>query len=213
MKERPILFTGPMVRALLDGRKTQTRRLVKPQPLEGEEYAGRILASTDKADEGKWMWAAGESPLYTSRTRVRCPFGHVGDQLWVRENFKVNGTGAGPRVTYQEDESVQFFAETCPDDCLDWIADDHVWRPSIFMRRYASRLSLEVMTVRVERLQDISEAHAEAEGVDFLRHHPDFDETLTAVQLYKVLWESINGDGSWALNPWVWVIEFRRVTE
>ena len=85
-------------------------------------------------------------------------------------------------------------------------------RPSIHMPRWASRILLEITAVRVERLQDISEEQAEAEGVNFLRYVPDADETLTAAQLFECLWSSINGDESWSANPWVWVVEFKRVT-
>lgn len=181
MKERPILFTRPMVRALLDGSKTQTRRLVKPQPLDGVGFGGRNY--------------------------VRRAFGEIGDRLWVKEAWYTAPFFNHLKPSLLRDDTPIHYAA---DDGADVLRAGPLRSP-LFMQRRQSRITLEVTSVRVKRLQGVSEMDAEAEGVDFLRHHPDFDETLTAVHLYKVLWESINGEGSWALNPWVWVIEFRRV--
>jgi hypothetical protein len=175
MKERPILFTGPMVRALLNGTKTQTRRIVKHTPKLSD-------------------------PTFS-------PYGVPGDRLWVKETFRVNGTMAGPRIKYRADDA-ELWPQACPDDCPDWIADDNNWRPSIFMRRYASRISVEITRVRVEQLQDISEKDAKAEGIT-LHGSTRFDGECKLE--YKHVWESINGLGSWALNPRVWVVEFKRV--
>ncbi len=196
-----------MVRALLDGRKTQTRRVVKRC--------------------GIWeaIPGVGLSPMPEC-----CPYGKIGDMIWVKETFRVNGTMAGPRIKYRADDAERW--PDCPDDCPDWVADDNHWRPSIFMRRYASRITLEITAVRVERLQDISEHDAIAEGIepDHLANvavGPSYwdapgvhtigqrvrgEGPKTAIEAYRALWESINGPGSWAVNPWVWVIEFRRVT-
>lgn len=171
MAERPILFSGPMVRALLDGTKTQTRRVARPKR--------SIEPMTDE-----------------------CPYGAPGDRLWVRETFAIYANGS---VVYRASaEGLDPRSEQVL--CARWL-------PSIHMPRAASRLTLEITDVRVERLQKISEADAEAEGVAFMRKHPDIDETLTASQLYAALWDSINekrGYG-WDANPWVWVVSFKVV--
>jgi hypothetical protein len=132
---------------------------------------------------------------------IACPYGQPGDRLWVREAWAQINVAQAPGeswVVYRE----------C-DNRTDYGGP---WKPSIHMRRRDSRILLEVTDVRVELLQDISEEQAEAEGVGFLRHAPDADETLTAAQLFECLWSSINGDESWIGNPWVWVVEFKRVT-
>lgn len=178
MKERPILFSAPMVRALLDGRKTQTRRVVKPQPTATREEAIRTY--------GK----GGTFILEAGFFGVRCPYGQLGDRLWVRETW---GACAGSPV-YRADDNA-----TCPDGGR--------WKPSIHMPRWASRITLEVTGVRVERLQDISEEDAIAEGVPEQRGDP---------WAFQCLWDSINGARercSWAANPWVWAITFSRRTE
>jgi hypothetical protein len=189
MKDRPILFNGPMVRALLDGRKTQTRRAMKLQPIKDVSWAGGHYIPGSKRTEGSRISV--EAPY----VGLACPYGQPGDRLWVRETWMY---GQEPKAIYRADTPVT--------------PDGQAWRPSIHMPRAVSRITLEIVSVRVERLQDISEADAEAEGVGFLRHVPDVDETLTAKQLYDALWESINGNGSWNENPWVWVVEFKKVT-
>lgn len=213
MKERPILFSAPMVRAILEGRKTQTRRIVKPQDsIHGPTESGGVF----------WIPEAMQGEVEPNCAAIlateRCPYGQPGDQLWVKETFRVNGTMAGPRVTYAADKA-EAFPKGCPDDCPDWVADDNHWRPSIFMRRYASRIQLSITSVRVERLNDCSEEDAKAEGV----HWDDglggwsADEqggcfhASSPVIAYEKLWESINSPGSWTANPWVWVITFERI--
>lgn len=180
MKERPILFSGAMVRALLDGTKTQTRRMVKPQP---RILAGELLCWKDDA-------------LTDDQMAELCPYGQPGDRLWVREAWMdlrgVDGA-VGPcmyRATFGN------------------APDGGKWRPSIHMPRWASRITLEVTGMRVERLQDISEADARAEGVSRAQC-PDWHATTD----FRAIWESINGPGSWDANPWVWVVEFKRLED
>ena len=215
MKERPIIFSAPMVRAILEGRKTVTRRVVKPQPSPGHEWAGWCVSSTTKADEGKAVWAVGRSPYLIDAHRVRCPYGQPGDRLWVRETHAIV-----PRTAYRCSEGVQqvlrpydvndaaIFREGF-DRCSGGIR----WRPSIHMPRWASRITLEITGVRVERLQDITEDDALAEGVDPANEPSElrWQHYAPHAVAFRNLWESINGAGSWGDNPFVWVVEFKRV--
>ena len=186
MKERPILFFGPMVSALLAGTKTQTRRVVKPQPVPdgngGASWYGRGV-----------RWAGKESNLFKAED---CPYGQPGDRLWVRETWAQNwnqlsDTRMDRSYVYRADGE-----QRAQDN-----GTDLPWRPSIHMPRRASRITLEVTGVRVERLQDISEADSKAEGAV---GHPD-----GPWHAYRSLWTLINGPGSWDANPWVWVVEFK----
>lgn len=200
MKERPILFSGEMVRAILAGTKTQTRRVVKvplwDPPME------RAFAP------GCGIWRGADS------SEVRCPYGSAGSRLWVREAFARDYFSATPylppeqRHGYRADWT-QRAADTAPEP---------KWTPSIHMPRWASRLTLEVTGVRVERLQDISEEDARAEGIvesgtapGWFKPKADGSFADPARGAFQLLWESINGAESWAANPWVWVVEFRRV--
>lgn len=229
-KERPILFSAPMVRALLDGRKTQTRRVMKPQP----ELSGKLLW---------WNWkpgfgAANLAGAYHSDGSVRrcdewfrhCPYGRPGDMLWVKETYADLTATHGqpwerrnPNTGLYERGRKPFLwyrADGEQPDIGDGRSPVDRWRPSIHMPRWASRIDLEVTGVRVERLQDISEADAMAEGASFhdgrgighsgWRH--DFGAVHSdARSAFARLWESINGLGSWDANPWVWVVEFKRI--
>ncbi|MBY0483473.1 hypothetical protein [Nitrosomonas sp.] len=185
-KERPILFNGEMVRALLDGRKTQTRRVCKGQ----RELSNNHDFQLD-----------------------RCPFGKSGDRLWVRETWQ--GPLFDDEIPEDWNSDKYKTPEYCyykasGDSCDFTDADDNFverWSPSIHMPRWASRILLEVTNVRVERLQDISEEDAIAEGII----SPMFGSDLDRMQYragFQNLWESINGKGSWDLNPWVWCITF-----
>ena len=213
-KERPILFKGEMVRAILDGSKTQTRRVIKHQ-------RDMELDPNDPTYGPYWLSYATEAD--GEDAKVRCPFGKPGQLLWVRETFCIESsmqvvydplhTDGRPIRHHQDDESGAWWEQphyraTDPTPELDIGTDEPGcrWRPSIFMPRWASRILLEITAVRVERLQSISEADARAEGIS-KNQCPDWH----AVMDYQVLWESINGPGSWAANPWVWVVEFRRV--
>lgn len=187
-KSRPILFSGAMVRAILDGRKTQTRRVIKPvQP----------------RDDG--MWPAGRDPV------PDCPYGQVGDLLWVRETWRTESdcyNDLAPGELSGE-ETILYAADA------DWGSNRTVGRsrPSIHMPRWASRLTLRVMDVRVERLQAISAADAIAEGCAPVPLHSLDCDSISPVQEYRALWGHINGRGSWAANPWVWVVSFERLQE
>lgn len=198
MKERPILFSAPMVRSLLEGRKTQTRRAVKNTGLyaidaaiHGEETAQRELAAL----------------------ATRSPYGQPGDLLWVKETtIKVEDHGyAGPcYVESEEGRAVlEYGLSPAPDDVTEVDPQDIRKRPAIHMPRTMSRILLEVTAVRVERLQDISEADAEAEGIQEIVD-AGVDHDGTPRDAYRALWEQINGAGSWSANPWVWVVEFKR---
>jgi hypothetical protein len=194
MKERPILFSGEMVRAILDGSKTQTRRNANDRIAKIDGRSGPWFTRHRNC---RHKWSSG---LWASS----CPKGFIGDRLWVKETFCEIPLKSGKMgFAYRADDHA--FANI--EDGYEWIGK---WKPSIFMPRAASRITLEITAIRVERLQDISETDAEAEGVEFMRHIPDADETLSARTLYEILWESINGEGSWDTNPWVWVIEFKR---
>ena len=183
MKERPILFKGEMVRAILDGRKTQTRRIMKPQPI---EYDGML------------MWKGLAWAAVTDPDQPESPYGIPGDRLWVRETFAYTDSTINDQPGY-------VYRATDPD----WSEmEGFKWKPSIFMPRKASRITLEIVNVRVERLQNITEEDANAEGIPSRMSV----QTLTpAVADYAALWESINGYGSWTMNPWVWVIEFKKL--
>jgi hypothetical protein len=217
VKERPILFSAPMVRALLAGTKTQTRRIVK-----GNEYFGPYVKSVWKVDANVFRME-GDQPIdailhgnAVTFLDVRCPYGQVGDRLYVRETWQHSNWPDGP---YDDDCDIFYRADYMddphgPDGELSPKGKYRVWSPSIHMPRAASRILLEVVSVRVERLQSISEVDSIAEGCDDpakLTLAPGRICYASAHWEYSALWESINGAGSWAANPWVWVVEFRRI--
>ena len=191
MKERPILFKDEMIRAILDGRKTQTRRVVKPQP--------------SNVINDLFIWRDNATPR--DELMASCPYGQPGDQLWVRETYFGNHF---QHPNEPEDErELHYLADGLP--CFEGEEDEIRWRPSIHMPRWASRLQLEIVNVRVERLQDISESDALEEGITY-NHIPNNGlDPMRARTWFRGLWESINGPGSWDLNPWVWVVEFKRM--
>lgn len=231
MRERPIIFSAPMVRAVLSGAKTQTRRLVRPQPedrcplVKERGYAFRNYAEASlgnvKMADGSWG-------------RVQCHYGLPGDRLWVRETWRVGAwdestccvatdykaDGYCRREWLRVDDEDLFIRlrQQCIDDARAALgpADRYTWepgrspcrwRPSIHMPRWASRITLEITDVRLEQLQDISEADAVAEGCTPIR--PELGRS--AVEEFRLVWEQINGPGSWNANPWVWVIEFKKL--
>lgn len=216
MSDHPILYSGPMIRALLEGRKTQTRRVVKPQPPVGHVYVGRVLCSTHRADEGKWTWAVEQAAMLRDAHRVRCPYGQPGDLLWVRETFRGARGYDGMPPSKWGNKPIWYSADGDPDAQRWWHLSDR-GKPGIHMPRWASRLTLRITDVRVERLQNISEADAIAEGIS-PKWEPGCSGRLMeaiggfsfrpAASAYADLWESINGPGSWDANPWVWAISF-----
>lgn len=198
MKEHPILFSGAMVSALLAGTKTQTRREVKPQ-FAPEAVPAEMCATNEQGHQvsgHSGMWWDDEAS--NADEAVRCPYGQPGDRLWVRETFAhIYRDNAKPDE--RRDEDVAYKADHPG-------LDEHAygsWKPSIHMPRWACRIVLEIVSVRVERLQDISDADAVAEGT---AQHPD-----GPWHAFRSLWSLINGADSWDANPWVWVVEFKRV--
>lgn len=237
VKERPILFNGAMVRAILSGAKTQTRRLVKPQPPSGHNFAGFTTHSTCRADEGKAVWGAGDvRAALIGAHRVACPFGQPGDRLWVRESFwgcDLPGYGDQPCVVYDDEWQGTDYR---PAEARPW-ARKFGRIPAIHMPREACRLVLEITDVRVERLQTISEADAMAEGA---RNFPDLrmaspsaspcrwsmespsstDQCLSTARYafanqfckqHGTAPKGVIDQRPWDSNPWVWVIELKRV--
>ena len=197
MIERGMIFNAEMVRAILDGRKTQTRRIVKLQPDED---------GLAKVTNGPWV--------DTSERNYRCPFGDVGDRIWVRETWAEAGASAPNLKLYRANypEHLPSHYENVPP------ANEIRWTPSIHMPRWASRILLETTDVRVELLNAISERDAQAEGVGKLRggywqhYQPGWTQhQLSARGSFVTLWKSIYGEESWNFNPWVWVIEFKRI--
>lgn len=191
MRERPILFSGPMVRAIIEGRKTVTRRVVKPQP----DFLGSMTApNTPFKTLGAGLHG-----------QIVCPYGQPGDRLWVRETFAVYGDEKMAAIHYRADRPHHVGQKGMG------------YKPSIHMPRWACRILLEITAVRVERLQEISEAQARAEGVQqdsdgwFDYQAPSTQCCTSAVESFRTLWSSINGTESWTANPWVWVVEFKRV--
>lgn len=224
MKERPILFSPPMVRAILEDRKTQTRRAVRKQFAPDAEPAEVPATSPEgwqiSGHSGLWWDDAGAC----FDDAIRCPYGQPGDRLWVRETWQ------GPLVDdfesyladpdkFKKPEFCEYAADGGPAPEFVTLDDEleQRWRPSIHMPRWASRILLEVVSLRVERLADISKDDAMAEGIVLQPDggfgladstHYNFSDPTDS---YCSLWESINGDGSWLLNPWVWVVEFKRL--
>lgn len=211
MKEHPILFSAPMIKAILNGSKTQTRRIIK----------GNALA---------WL-EGGFSPEFCGHPENNvCPYGYAGDRIWVRETwqyYRPFAEDATDKVIYRADVDN---CDQCPvtiDGATVFVNPRDRWKPSIHMPRKASRILLEVVSVRIEKLQDISEQDAIAEGVESwietrwkskpthykIYHNEPGDESTyssTAKCSYETLWQSINGPDSWDANPWVWVVEFKR---
>lgn len=202
MPDRPIIFSAPMVRALLDGRKRQTRRIIKPQPV--------------VSDNGSWRWegrnggfvgAAGthinEGFPDSARHHARI---QPGDRLWVKETHAIV-----PRTAYRMSEGVQQTLRPNDDhDAAVYAAGwerskPGRWRPSIHQPRWASRLTLTVTDVRVEKLQDITLTDLEAEGIVPAGENLSIDEASAA---WQKLWDSINGAGAWNANPWVTAYSF-----
>ncbi|MGQ5732360.1 hypothetical protein ACUNI2_11250 [Serratia sp. IR-2025] len=228
MKERPVIFNGEMVRAIIDGRKTQTRRVMAVQPESNQFGLLRISDSTKRSDIGKYHWAESNATGTHQRSALfSCQFGQVGDRLWVRETFAILGNEDGCPIDWDgnlikgdEKHAARIYKASCWQEPCNyglWSIPDRdtqyegTWRPSIHMPRWASRITLEITAVRVERLNDISHDDAKAEGCCYGRGGGVPDFAVTPADHFPTLWASIYGVDSWNANPWVWVIEFRRV--
>jgi hypothetical protein len=222
--ERPILFSAPMVQAILDGRKTQTRRIIKPQPA---VYTPRVIDITEpmyEPGEGGWgqvrtNWSSPSTrmPMGEPEREVwvplRSPYGDdPGNLLWVRETWTsdVRNAGTAPGQI-ERTEPIWYRAGGDPLRATPMSIPSTRWRPAIHMPRWASRITLRVTEIRVERLHAITEADAEAEGAPAVLVPPD-GGSAPHVEGFRELWDSINGAGAWEANPYVWVISFERVT-
>lgn len=222
IKERPILFSSPMVPAVLEGRKTQTRRVVKfPDGSQFEEISIPWMRPT--------VWL----PKKQKSVLIDCPYGKPGDQLWVREAWHA---GACADVFKPSELSARFWkhdngglwypaTDTKP---LKPVSPMGRYRYARFMPRWASRIQLEITGIRAERLQDITEEDAIAEGCEpeeikaseVMAMEPCQERDLARLMvggclspkfIYSMLWDEINGDGAWNTNPWVWVVSFKRI--
>ncbi|QIR27544.1 hypothetical protein [Kluyvera genomosp. 3] len=214
MKERPILFKGGLVRAILDGRKTQTRRIIKPQPVMYEP--GQSIHFSDMINDA-----------------LRCPLGQPGDRIWVRETWQaiheeLNDDGYVDETTYapsipKEEDNYWHPVFAADNWCEDINQRGFPWRPAIHMPRWASRILLEITEVRVEHLQSISDRDVLREGLCQLPASGRYClqpgaqyfgmASHSAQEAYSWLWSSIYGEASWKANPWVWVIEFKRIED
>jgi hypothetical protein len=221
VKERPIIFSAPMVRAILDGTKTVTRRVVTPQPhrvdekrINCAEPGDRPIVVTQPAGwEWRSLYAADDGGHFASGLAMQSPYGLAGDRLWVKETF-THITGNGIRVHFHADgEPIGHDGKV-----LDTRPGTRRWMPSIFMPRKISRILLEVVSVRAERLHDITEDDARREGVE---RHDDDGVTYygplnrghaCAKIAFERIWDEINGErAAWSTNPWVWRVEFKRL--
>jgi hypothetical protein len=203
MKSKPILFSTPMVQAILEGRKTQTRRIVKKQFLNGDE------------------------PRFSTRNSEStgvCPFGKIGDVLWVKEtSCFVLLEHAHILLEGASDKNRMMFKASIHEDWMKFAKEkfNYKWIPSLFMPKDAARIWLKITNIRVERLNDISDEDAKNEGIKLSEHssenvdiwyrYDDVSYTFLPQTSFRTLWESINGKDSWNNNPWVWVIEFERI--
>lgn len=253
MKERPILFSGPMVRAILAGRKTQTRRVVKPQPPRYEDHKGSIFGLSQRVADSVKMYSENDHARLPKHPtdwdligsvgvardagypeRYRCPYGATGDRLWVRETHAPFGrdglVGVAYRATCDRDGSFDYVTRG---EAIERLTVRR-WTPAIHMPRDLSRIVLAVTGVHAQRLTDISEDDAIAEGLDTVskdgtlwKHgiadrdglpgtdddgQPWAEWEADPRRAFAKLWDKINGARApWASNPWVWVVEFRRV--
>lgn len=216
MKDRPILFSGSMVRAIREGRKTQTRRIVKPQPFIDPKWGltweprGHALNKPSYVERNvNW------NPISNAMIDFGCPHGQPGDWLWVKETWRTTDS-----LDHVKPSNIR------PGAQIEYKAGGHNvngfqghpltgmgrWRPSIFMSKWMSRVILEIVSVRVERLKDISGSDCCAEGCKGGNGSiPGYAFSATPREHYRHVWESINGVGSWLTNPYVWVIEFKEV--
>lgn len=214
-RERPILFSGAMVLAILAGKKTQTRRIISHDARGADQvlWTDKARLWPGREDEPYVGWVAQVHKLNGLYLPLTCPYGQPGDRLWVRETwypaFRRDGkkTGVGAGVVYRADDGTHRLS-------LGWTPNGKGggWKPSIHMPRWASRLTLEVVSVRAERLNAISEDDCRAEGCGGWEVQAPYDggviDWQTAREDFAETWNRINGEGAWLRNPWVWAVEF-----
>lgn len=204
IKERPILFSGPMVRAILEGRKTVTRRVIKPQPDTTEQLLrerGAWVDGLTLSDHVNNAWRSGfiDEP---------CQYGEPGDRLWVAESYFINDY-RGADVPEAERAAVQVIYEADPLPCWEGEEGDICWSNSKTMPQWASRAQIEITDIRIEQLHMISIGQVCKEGL--ARSMYEFCPVTMAFEAFADVWDSIYGPGAWHTNPWVWVVEFKRV--
>lgn len=216
MKEHPILFSGPMINAILEGRKTQTRRVVK----------STLIINQAEFECGNRPHVTHSEPNLQHYVDTDCPFGQIGDRLWVRETFCMgvieehDASEPGDRYLYVDDsdygdgKQYPIYKQWVLGEGIDF--DEVKWKPSIHMPRSASRILLEITAIRVERLKDISESDAVAEGGP--KSHPSIDRVSRSLGFknwscshFAQTWDWDN-TVKWEVNPWVWVVEFKIVS-
>lgn len=215
VKQRPILFSTEMVRAILDDRKRMTRRIIKPQPvlsLDNCKDREKLVNALEETENSLfWFFKGVPYANFPEGIEPYCPYGKVGDILWVRERWNNIIDDQGKRIGYYHSTDTDL---------------NNKWKPSIHMPKEACRIFLQITDIRVERLQDISEEDAIAEGVEGFGYIPDqilyrdYQERNPKTRGYhkssksfQTLWESINGPDSWNANSWVWVVSFERISK
>lgn len=210
MKQRPILFSTPMVQAIRKGTKTQTRRIVTPQPTKGLHTFISPSTVLDGSDRTTWIYSDKES---SNCIEVKCKYGQPGDVLWVKETYSNLKVEFGYYMYKADSEEIGMSEEDMKNHCY-----QKKWKPSIFMPKSAARIWLKITNVRLEQLQDISRDDARAEGIERdpctdtqFKNYVDGTTTYNERTSFYSLWESINGKESLASNPFVWVIEFEEI--
>lgn len=221
MRERPIIFNADMVRAVLDGRKTQTRRIIQSPAKNMQANGQKVIDYREPGDKwyGEHVFSMrNQSGTWCDYTKeqflAKCPFGAVGDHLWVRETFRVHSRATDvATLVYKASEQQSWTQQThrVPIEHCHKPAVVDKWTPSIHMPRWASRIALVITGVRVERLQDISHSDAKSEGCWYGRGGGEPDFAVNPSDHFPTLWASIYGEESWQADQWVWVIEFKRV--
>lgn len=219
LNEKPILFSGPMVRAILDGRKTMTRRVVTPQPhfdFTGPEWDEPACCDS----KGKLCIGPRTFAIWLEDFHIACPY-QPGAQLWVRETFyldDIDYSEGGVLPSQQPEDSSLYYradGECCQQvpECACAEVGKTKWRPSIFMPRWASRITLEIAAVRCERVQDIGNVEVRAEGMELADTYGQSYPRAKWRGIFARTWDALNAKRgySWEANPWVWVVEFRRI--
>lgn len=204
LKERPILFSTPMVQAIVSGNKTQTRRIVKKIP-DGFKFEGMCTEMDYSGISGHFE---GSHTLL-----IPCPFGYIGDILWVRETWTLleekDCEGMKTRNYYKSDHH---------NSNDEWFKENYKWHPAIFMPKAVCRIKLKIKNIRIERLNEISQEDAQDEGIKInqegfhcMNYHTKKMQMFTPEESFETLWREINGFNSWKENPYVWVIEFEKI--